>query len=73
MANLGEGLSGADVKKMAAEWHRIDLSDARAAGLADELNGLNAATRAAAQRLPYDVEPAAFTSALTKLKHKGRT
>lgn len=73
MAKQGEGLSGADIKKMAAEWHGIELSDERAAGLAGELNGLNAATRSAARRLPYDVEPAAFTSALTRLKHRGRT
>ena len=73
MAKQGEGFSGADVKKMAAEWHGIELSDTRAAGLAGELNGLNAATRSAARRLPYDTDPAAFTSALTRLKHKGRT
>lgn len=73
MAKLGEGLSGPDVKKMAAEWHGVALSDKRAAGLAEELNGLNTATRAAAQRLAYDVEPAAFVSALKRLKREGQT
>lgn len=71
MTKQGEGLSGADIKKMAAEWHGIELKDARAARLADELNGLNAATRIAAQHLPYDIEPSGFESALTRLKHKG--
>ncbi len=72
MAKLGEGLSGPDVKKMAAEWHGVALSDIRAAGLAEELNGLNTATRAAAQRLAYDVEPSAFVSALKRLKREGQ-
>lgn len=72
MAKQGDGLSGADVKKMAAEWHGIELKDARAASLAGELNGLNAATRAAAQRLPYDVEPSGFEAALARLKRNGR-
>lgn len=70
MVKKDDGLSGADVKKMAAKWHGIELSDARAAGLAGELNGLNAATRSAARNLPYDVEPSGFTAALTRLKHK---
>ncbi len=71
MAEQGKGLSGGDIKKVAAEWHGIELTDERAASLAGELNGLNTTTRGAAQRLPYDIEPSAFVSALTRLKRGG--
>ena len=70
MANPNTGLSGGEVKIIAAEWHGIELTDQRAASLAHELNGLNAATRAAAARLHYDDEPGAFKGTLTRLKRK---
>ena len=70
MANPTKGLSGGDVKKIASEWHGIELTDRRAASLAQDLNGLNAATRAAAARLQYDDEPGAFKGTMTRLKRK---
>ncbi len=70
MANPNKGLSGSDVKKIASEWHGIALTNERAESLAQELNGLNAATRAAAARLHYDDEPGAFKGAMSRLKRK---
>lgn len=71
MAKQSKGLSGDDLKKAAAEWHGVELTDERAAGLASELNGLNTTTRGAAKRLPYDIEPSGFVAALTRLKRGG--
>jgi predicted TPR repeat methyltransferase len=66
MAEMKGALTGADIRKMATEWHGLDLSDLRADQIAAEMNTFNNVTRAAADRLRYDDQPGSFAGVLKK-------
>lgn len=64
MGDAAADISAEDIRNAAARWYGLTLPRDRAAAIATELNSLNIALRAAAQRLRYDDEPGAFAGVL---------
>jgi hypothetical protein len=72
MADKKEARTGSEIRKAAAAWHGVSLSEKRAQQIAEELNALNATTRQAAKRLRYDDEPDVLAGVLGRYSGAGQ-